>query len=71
MKEYGILDGDRLLSDNVVKYVSYDKNDDGTWFEVDSYPEEFFVPLGYDTQQRKSDLLLFSMASKNGNMKLN
>ena len=49
MKEYGLLDGDRLLSDNVVKYVSYDKNEDGTWYEVNAYPEEFFVPLGYDS----------------------
>jgi hypothetical protein len=34
-----------------VKYVKYKKNDDeGTWEEMEYFPEDYFIGLGYDTQ---------------------
>ena len=60
MKKYGMLDRDLLNTEQIIKYVTYELNpNEGTWTENEQFPEEYFVGLGYDTQQHKADLMIF------------
>jgi hypothetical protein len=51
LKQFNLLiDGSKLNTESVVKYVKYKRNEDeGTMEEVDYYPEEYFIGLGFDT----------------------
>lgn len=49
LKQYGILNGKKLNTKKVTRYVSYQKSEeDGVWLESEQYPEQYFIPLGYD-----------------------
>ena len=56
LKKYKILQGSKLDSEQVVKFVKYRKNEsEGVWEEEEAFPEELFVALGFDSQQQKAD----------------
>ena len=50
--DQNIIDGEFLYADRLVRNVKYVKNDDENTFEETEFPNpDYYVGLGYDTQE--------------------